>query len=203
MKKVVAIVIVLLLAGTAAAYGYRHWFAPERDTPAGRLRVYGNIEQRDAALAFPQPERIATVLVEEGDQVEAGQLLATQRTEQLGIRIATAEARVRAQQALVDELGHGARPEEIARARALHAAAEVRATNAERVLERVRATAESGASSAQELDDTEAAVEVARADAEATRQALQLVLAGAREEERRRAAAELDALQAQVALLRQ
>lgn len=202
MKRVVVLVLLVALGAAGGVLGYRRLEARARDGAAGALVLHGNVELRDAQLAFPGPERVAEVLVEEGDRVAPGQLLARQRTERVDAELAAAEARVRAQQALVDELEHGARAEELAQARAARDAAQVRVDNAERVIERMRATVESGATSAQELDDARAALAVARAELEVRAQELALAQAGPRAEERARAAATLDALRGELAVLR-
>lgn len=71
-----------------------------------------------AALSMAAGGIVAEVLVQEGEQVEAGQVLARLDNERQVIAIAQAEARVRAAQAQLDELRAGAREEEIAQAQA-------------------------------------------------------------------------------------
>ncbi len=73
---------------------------------------------RFADLSLAAGGIVAEVLVEEGQQVEAGQLLARLENERQLIAIAQAEARVRSAQAQIDQLRAGARPEEIASAQA-------------------------------------------------------------------------------------
>lgn len=201
MKKLVVLLVVLAAVVAAGIFGARRLAARAPETPAGTLRLHGNVDLRDVALAFFGQERIATVQFEEGARVEPGELLATLHTERLQAEIAAARARVAAEQALVDRLEHGTRPEEIAQARADVAAAEVRVANAERVLARVQATAQSGASSAQDLDDAQAELDTGKAALEVQRQALALALAGPREEDKARARATLAALQGELALL--
>jgi HlyD family secretion protein len=73
---------------------------------------------RSAGLSFQTPGVVAEVLTREGEQVEAGQLVARLDNERNVVTIAQAEARVRSAQARLDELRAGARPEEIAAAQA-------------------------------------------------------------------------------------
>lgn len=68
-------------------------------------------------------ERVAAVLVEEGDRVTAGEPLARLQTDRLELQITQAQQQVAAQQAAVDRLGNGSLPEAIAKARANVAAA--------------------------------------------------------------------------------
>lgn len=73
---------------------------------------------RYANLSLSTGGIVAEILVEEGEQVEAGQLLVRLENERQLIAIAQAEARVRSAQANIDELRAGARSEELAAAQA-------------------------------------------------------------------------------------
>ncbi|MCB9879949.1 MAG: efflux RND transporter periplasmic adaptor subunit [Planctomycetes bacterium] len=201
MKKVVPLLLLLIVGAAGGALAHRQLLASERDNDTGALRLHGSVDVRDAQLAFFGQERIREVLVEEGDRVAAGQLLARLHRERLDAEVANVAARIRAQQAVVDRLEHGTRPEQIAQARAEVAAAGVQVANAKRVIERVTTTADSGASSAQDVDDAKARLDVAEAELEVRRQALALAIAGPRAEDRAQAAATLEALRAEDALL--
>ncbi len=199
MKKILILIPVLAVGVVIGILGHQRSVARDRAAAVGTLRLHGNVDLRDAQLAFFGQERIATVLVEEGDRVEPDQLLATLHRERLEATIGAAEARIRGQQAAVDRLQAGTRPEEIRAARAAVAAAEVRLANDQRAIVRVEATSASGASSAKELDDARATLEVATAELEVQRAALDLALAGPRVEDRLQAAATLDGLRAELA----
>ncbi len=69
---VVALVVVAAVGGAIA--WYRHVEA-ERDRHT--LTLEGNIDVRQVNLAFKVDGRIATLTVDEGDEVTAGQVLAT------------------------------------------------------------------------------------------------------------------------------
>ena len=62
--------------------------------PADVVTLYGNVDIRDVALAFNESDRIAQMLVKEGDRVRSGQLLATLDTRRLEAARARAEAQV-------------------------------------------------------------------------------------------------------------
>lgn len=78
----------LIAAGLAAAAWWLTWQEPQ----SGDLQLYGNVEIRDALLAFNEQEMIAEVLAEEGDAVQTGQLLARLRSGKLQQLLAEAEA---------------------------------------------------------------------------------------------------------------
>jgi len=201
MKKVMLVVLLVGLGAALGVVGYRRVSAGDREARAAEMRLFGNIDVRDARLAFFAQERVATVLVEEGERVERGELLATLRTERLTAELDAADARIAAQAAQVAQLENGARPEEIAQARAEKEAADVRVANAERVLERLAPTVASGATSAQALDDARATLAALEAAARVRAEALALALAGPRDEEIARARATLAGLRADRALL--
>ncbi len=144
-KKILKIITVLLMVA-AAVFGYQRYQRKKAadDIP---LKVYGNIDIRDAALAFSEQERIVEILVEEGQRVEKGQLLARQRSERIEAAIAEIKAKIAAQKQQVKRLEAGSRIQEIAQARAEVEAARVRVDNLRRILERLEKTAGSGATS--------------------------------------------------------
>ncbi|HXV76017.1 MAG TPA: biotin/lipoyl-binding protein, partial [Candidatus Polarisedimenticolaceae bacterium] len=146
----VPVVLVLLAAGIA---GLVWWYGRPAGTDSDSLTLYGNVELRDAELAFIEQERVAEVLVEEGQAVERGQLLARLARELLDAQLAEAAAQLTAEREALRRLTNGTRPQEIEQAEARLQAAVVRASNAERLVRRLEETTATGASTEQELDD--------------------------------------------------
>lgn len=193
MKRRLKVIPIAILLMVIIGVGYWWWFRGEEGGAKDVIRLYGNIEIRDAQLAFIEQERIAEVLVEEGDRVTAGQVLARLHTSRLKAEIAEAEAQVAAQEAILDRMLAGTRKQEIAQARAERDAARVRVTNAGRNFERIQKTAHAGASSEQALDNARALFDEEKARLEVKKKALQLAMEGPRiediEEARHRLAA--------------
>ncbi len=192
------LVITGLVAGVVA-----WWWVRDHETGSEVITLYGNVEIREARLGFTEQERVAEVLVEEGDTVEAGQVLARQRDNVLARQLAQAEAEREAGQEVLRKLEAGPRSQEIEQARAKMAAAEARQRNAAESVRRLEKTAGQGASSEQQLDDARAKLDVAAAELEVRRQALRLALEGSRKEEIAEARARVEAATAQVSLLNQ
>src|SRR5215471_21514417 len=115
------VLMVMLLAATGAAVSVP-WWLTHRHQAAQALTLYGNVDLRQVELAFNNSERIAEVLVQEGDYVRRGQALARLDTRRLEPQVAQAEAQAAAQRHIVERLRHGSRPEEIAQAEAQVAA---------------------------------------------------------------------------------
>lgn len=194
---VIALVLVLL-AGAAAVLW---WLTGSGNHRSDALMLYGNVEIRDAQLAFDEQGRITEVLVEEGQAVAAGQVIARIESDRLSSRLAEAKARQAAQQEAVRRLSTGTRPQEIAAAGARLRAAEARLRNAERLVGRLTTTARARATAKQDLDDARAELDMARADADAARETLDLAREGFREEDIAEAQAVLKAREAEIALL--
>jgi HlyD family secretion protein len=199
-KTVRALVIVLAAAAGAAAW----WYVGEReDEDSGRLVLYGNVDIREVDLTFNNTEHVDRILVQEGDRVHAGQLLATLHRERMQAEADAAEAKLAAQQAAVERLETGTRPEEIAQARANVAAARAKLTDARITFERTQNLYQEQAASKQALDDAQSRLISASADLKVAEQALALAIEGPRVEDIKEAKARLRADQAQLALARE
>ncbi|MGD2152808.1 MAG: HlyD family efflux transporter periplasmic adaptor subunit [Gemmatimonadales bacterium] len=176
-RRRVAIAVVVLVV-TALAI----WFAVLRDDGSDVVVASGTVEATEADLGFQAPGRIERIAVLEGDRVETGQELAWLDRSELQARRRAAEAQAAAARAMLTELERGFRPEEIAQGRAALRAAEQRASDARRDLERARHLFDGGAVSQQTLDRAETAYELAMADLQSAQEALEILETGPREE---------------------
>lgn len=190
--------MVLLAGGVAAAlwfHGHRKPVATEQ-----RLLLYGNVDIRQVQLAFNGNERIAALLVEEGDRVKAGQLLARLDTQRLEPKAASRAAQVQAQREVVARLEAGNRPEEVRKAKADLEAARAALENAELTYKRVTDLTTQGVDTQQRKDDARAALDVAKAREAAARETYDLMVLGPRKEDIAAAKASLLAYEADLAL---
>jgi len=201
MKRLVPVIVILAIVIAAIAIWLTH-----RDAASNPLVAYGNIDLRHVELPFNASERVAEVLVEEGAQVHKGDVLARLDTRRLQPQLAQAAAQVLAQQQIVTRLRRGNRPQEIAQARA-----NVQSAQAEAIQSRAQANrleglfekSQGNAVSGQDREQAQAAATVAEARLDVARKALDLMLAGARQEDIAEAEARLQGLQANLALLQQ
>jgi HlyD family secretion protein len=199
------IVGLLVLAAIAVGFGLGRWWSAHHQTRK-EITLFGNIDLRQIDLPFNGNERIADVLVQEGDHVMRGQVLARLDTSRLAPQVAKVEAELAAQQQVVNRLHHGNRPEEIAQARANVDSARADAVNARAQYERLRTLSANSAGRAlsrQDLDAAKDAVDAAEAKLIVNQKALELELAGPRKEDVAQGDAQLRAEEAQLALLRQ
>jgi HlyD family secretion protein len=195
-----ALIVVIVIAGGLA------WWFNHRKGPSREIVLYGNVDLRQVQLSFNNSERIDDVLVQEGERVRKGQVLARLDTRRLEPQVAQAEAQTAAQRQVVQRLRSGSRPEEIAQARANVDSARADAANARQQYERIKSAAEMSAGRAvrqQDVDSAKAAVQVAEAKLAVNERALELAVIGPRKEDIAEAEARLRANEAQVALLRQ
>jgi HlyD family secretion protein len=146
------------------------------------LEASGTVEVTDADLGFNVPGRIAEVLVREGDDVAAGQVLARLDVAELEARRDAAAAQTDASRAMLEELESGSRSEEVAQARAGVRAADERLQSAHRDAERAEALYEGGAISREALDGARTAQEVAAAGVDQAREQLRALETGPRRE---------------------
>jgi len=198
--KVLLPLLAVLVAGSLAA---AWWFQREEQVASNVLQLHGNVDIRQVELAFNGSERIAQVLVREGDPVKKDQLLAVLESERLQHVVAQAQAQVDAQQQVVTRLIAGSRPQEIRKARAEVAAAQVDAGNARQIYERDRELVAKRFIAEQQADNSRAAAEAAEARLNAAQEALRLLEDGSRKEDIAAAQATLAAYEAALALAEQ
>ena len=136
-KRLIPLTVVVL-----AAVGIAWWLTHRHPATRG-IVLYGNVDLREVDLAFNDSQRVASVLVREGDSVRKGQVLARLDTSRLEPRLAQARAQAAAQHAAVDRLHHGTRPQEIAQARANLALAQADARQANDNYQRLEAVSAS------------------------------------------------------------
>ncbi len=157
----------------------------------------GTLEMVEIDVGPLQPSRALRVLVQEGNEVKAGDTLVIFTTPTMASATAQAEARAAAALEASRELTSGARPAEINRAEAELRSAEADAERTAADLARLEPLAVKGDVSRAQLDAVRAAARTASARRDAASATLRLVRDGARVE--RRVAAAADARSAEAA----
>jgi HlyD family secretion protein len=198
MKQIRLIIGILIVGGIVAGL----WFWHHRDqlASANHLILFGNVDIRQAQLAFNDSERITALLVQEGDRVTNGQLLATLEPGRFQANVANRAAVAAAQREVVARLVAGNRPQEIRKAKADLEVARADAVNARLIAQRVRELRAQSVNSQQELDDAQAALNAAEARLQAAQEAYDLMVIGPRQEDIASAKATLQADEAELAL---
>ncbi len=193
MKKRVLLVVLLFVAVGIGAW-YQQW---NGNGNGGPLTLYGNVDIREVQLGFRVAGRLQAMNFEEGDAVQAGELLASLDDQPMRESLAVAEARVLEARARLDRFNTGSRPQEIQQAGARVTEAEAALENAVQERARQRELFNSGLSSKRSLDAIIADHDQAAARLNANKEALALAVEGFRKEEIAEAQARLVAVLAQ------
>src|SRR5215469_11743078 len=105
-KLIIAAIMIVALGGGGAAY----YYLSQPALPPGFAAGNGRLEAKQVDIAAKYPGRIKTVLVDEGDTVNACQIVATMDTEPLEAQLREAQAKIReAQDNRRTALGRGRR----------------------------------------------------------------------------------------------
>lgn len=193
----------VLALGGAVVIGGLAWLTVQRlraGPPPGTL--YGNVEIRQVDLAFESEGRLATLTKQEGDQVTAGETIATIDPATYQDTLALTTARRDAARAQLDKLLHGTRREDIDQARANVEVAKAALANAEVTFQRQQSLVATRATPQQALDDARRERDTARAQVAQSQAALAEALAGPRVEDIDAARAQLREAESSLSLAR-
>ena len=188
MPIVVAVIVVAILALGV-------WLAA-RPAPA---QLQGMVDADQVNVATKALARVDRLLAEEGQQVRAGQLLATLSSPEISSGERQAQAALQSAQALDAMARQGARAEDVASARSAWLAAQAAANLAAVSSRRADVLYAQGVIAAQRRDEAHAARDSGARQAEALRQQYLKAAAGARPEEKQVARSQVEAAQAGVA----
>ncbi len=181
-----------------------YWTLMEDSAPAeSSLKLYGNVDIREAQLAFNGSEHITEIFVQEGDHVHKGQLLAQLHTELLDAQLLQANSNLLAQQLVVKKLEIGSRPEEIRKGEAELKAAQAHAKYSRDKHLRIMKLFKEKLASPEDVENAYSLSASADAQKEAVKETLALLKLGPREEDIAAARAQLTAIEAGVALAKQ
>ncbi len=165
-----------------------------------RLTLYGNVDIREVEAAFNDNGFVAKLLVQEGDHVQKGELIAIMDDQRYAASLAAAQAQAANQKQVLAALLAGSRPEQIVQAKAQMDALAAIYQNDAANYKRYATLALTNAGSRQQRDDTKAAYDSAKQNYEAAKQAYILAVKGPRQEDIAAAQAAYDAAAAQATL---
>lgn len=200
-KKVIAVVLVVIAVIIIGFWACKYNNKNQKDNV---LTLYGNVDIRQVSLAFEQSGRIEKLLVQEGDKVKAGQVLATINTNALHIQAKQAQAQLKAQQEAIVKQEVGARPEEISQAKAQLASAQAELDKTNKNLQRLQilvSGTDGRAISQQELDYAKSNKDSAEAAVRERQANLELIIKGARQEDREATKAQYEVTKANLDLI--
>ena len=195
-KRAVVAILALALVLTAVFYYVTHRHRVDDNA----VRVSGNIEVTTVDVSFKIGGRVLERLVDEGETVKAGQLLARLDSASLDHEAAMRRGDAETARAALRELQAGSRREEVAQAEAVLAAAEAEAARLTDDFRRQQELFAREVIPKQKFDAAKAARDTSVAQARQAREALALVRKGPRQERIDAARAHLQQAEAALAL---
>ncbi|MBI3890814.1 MAG: efflux RND transporter periplasmic adaptor subunit [Candidatus Wallbacteria bacterium] len=151
---------------------------------AGSLTATGYLQaKRRTSIGFKMSGRLTERLVDEGDKVKAGQVLARLDSREQAAAVARQQGALDQARAAAAEMEAGFRKEEIGKARWTLDQAKANQVKADQDLERLRGLFARKAAAKSQLEEDEAAARAARAAVETARQQLEMMTAGMRPEQ--------------------
>ncbi|SHJ44665.1 HlyD family secretion protein [Propionispora hippei] len=189
MGMIVGLIVLIAVSG-----GVWWWIRSSRIVSTDDARVKGTIVNISAKVTG----RVEKLLVQEGDAVTAGQVVATIEQREFQAQLEQAQAALAAAQAKLALAEAGNRPQEIAEAGASVTQAQATLENARKEYERVEALYRQGGISAQQRDAAKTAWEVAKAQCEAAQNSYSVTNEGSRPEDIKMLQAQVQQAQAAV-----
>ena len=185
MKNNGTFLLAISIAALSAFIIYQSW-SLSRQAP---VYIQGEIEATQIRVSSKVPGRLESIMVKRGDTVDVGQLLFTISSPEIEARLQQAKAGLSGAKATSDKAQSGAQPEDIQAAYNTYQKAKAASELADKTLERVSNLHREGVLPAQRLDEATANATAAEQTANAAKAIWKKALNGAREEDKRAAAA--------------
>lgn len=195
MKKPVVVILLIVILLAALGGGW-WWYQSSRQQP---LTLYGNVDIRTVNMSFRVGGRLASLTVDEGDSIRAGQTLGELDRAPYENALLQAQANVSTAQAQYDLMMAGYRAEEIARAAAAVKQAQAAYDYAQNFYQRQLGLRASSAISANDLENARSSRDQAQATLKSAQDKLRQYRAGNRPQEIAQAKASLEQAQAALA----
>ncbi|HCI6412487.1 TPA: secretion protein HlyD [Klebsiella quasipneumoniae subsp. quasipneumoniae] len=195
MKKPVVVILLIVILLAALGGGW-WWYQSSRQQP---LTLYGNVDIRTVNMSFRVGGRLASLTVDEGDSIRAGQTLGELDRAPYENALLQAQANVSTAQAQYDLMMAGYRSEEIAQAAAAVNQAQAAYDYAQNFYHRQLGLRASSAISANDLENARSSRDQAQATLKSAQDKLRQYRAGNRPQEIAQAKASLEQAQAALA----
>ncbi|MDF2501023.1 MAG: hypothetical protein K0Q77_1737 [Anaerosporomusa subterranea] len=183
-------VLILLLVAILATGGY--FLYQKKQANPNQVKVSGNIEVTTVGVGFKVAGHVDRRLVDEGDSVKKGQIIANLETADLELDVANANAQLLVAQVTLGQLMNGSRSQDVSAAQAALRSVEADKQNAAMEYRRMQQLFMQSAVSAQDRDRSQTAYAMATARADQAAQQLSVVEEGPRKEEIELAAARVE-----------
>ncbi len=187
IKKIILALVIIIVLGLIAFGLYKS----SQSSTVETVTLQGQMQMKQTSIAAKVPGRIAKIFVTEGDSVEVGQQLIEMDSPEITAKINQAQAGKEAAQSQLDKAENGARPQEIAQAKAAWQANKAASDLAASTYERVNRLYEEGLMARQKRDEAYAQYLANEDKTEAARLQYELAKEGARSEDKSAATAQV------------
>lgn len=194
IKKMILALVILVILGVIA-YGL---YKSTQNSEPKIITLQGQMQMQQTSIAAKVPGRIAKILVTEGDAVTVGQQLIEMDSPEINAKINQARAGKQIAQSQLDKAENGARPQEIAQAKAAWQANKAASDLAENTYQRVNRLYEEGLMARQKRDEAYAQYLATQDQTEAARLQYELAMEGTRSEDKSAATAQVAQVDAQL-----
>ncbi|AMN68853.1 secretion protein HlyD [Psychrobacter sp. P11G5] len=177
------------------AYGL---FRSAQNSEPQVITLQGQMQMQQTSIAAKVPGRIAQIMVTEGDRVTAGQQLIEMDSPEINAKINQARAGKQMAQSQLDKAENGARPQEIAQAKAAWQANKAASDLAASTYERINRLYEEGLMARQKRDEAFAQYLATKDQTIAARLQYDLAVEGTRSEDKSAATAQVAQVDAQL-----
>lgn len=207
VSKLIAIAIVVALAAVGAVLAYQklnaatpvqviHVQSPVSVSSTGEQTILTAtgyiIAAHKIEVASKVNGRVASISVDKGDHVKAGQVLVRLESDEYRAQVLQQQGQLANLQAKLQQALNGSRPQEIAKARADLNQAKADLSNSKTSLDRTRQLAQEGVLAKQLLDDAQAKYDADVAKVASLQHTLDLTVLGPRKEEIDQSRGQLD-----------
>ncbi|HYH03367.1 MAG TPA: biotin/lipoyl-binding protein, partial [Bacillota bacterium] len=160
--KVIVLIAVLLLAGTGV-FVYLNRCTPVAKTPEQPLEITGSIEVKETDVNVKVPGKVLEIMVEEGQEVKAGEVIAKLEADNLEAKADLTTAMLEAATAQYQKAKNGARPQQVEQAKNLVEQAKAAYDLAQVTYDRLNGLFKEGVLPRQKLDMAKTDLDVAKA----------------------------------------
>lgn len=195
MKRAVVMALIIAIILAASGGGWM-WYHSRQNQP---LTLYGNVDIRTVNMSFRVVGRLASLTVDEGDTIKAGQVLGELDRAPYQNALLQAKANVSTAQAKYELAMAGYRAEEIAQATAAVTQAQAAYDYAQNFYQRQQGLWKSRTISANDLENARSARDQAQASLKSAQDKLSQFRAGNRPQEIAQAKASVEQAEAQLA----
>ncbi|MGD9155857.1 MAG: efflux RND transporter periplasmic adaptor subunit [Bacillota bacterium] len=179
----IAVLIGIILVVSVGFFVYLNRCSPVAKVSAQPMEITGSIEVKTTDVNVKVPGKVLAIMVEEGQEVQAGDIIAKLEADSIEAKADLTQAMIEAATAQYQKAKNGARPQQLEQTKNLVAQAKAGYELAKITYERLNGLFKQGVLARQKLDMARTELEVSQARYESAQEQLDLVKEGAQKED--------------------